>query len=102
MIRLISRETRMFRLLVPVLLVAAPAAAADFQDTVALDRAVASFTGHGIGADGGARAPVDARLKLAHCPTVALSWRTARHDAVVVACSGPTGASSCPSSIRRR
>src|SRR3546814_10421528 len=26
---------------------------------------------------------------LAQCPTVALSWRTDRHDAVVVACSGP-------------
>jgi flagella basal body P-ring formation protein FlgA len=83
-------ETPMFRLLVPVLLVAAPAAAADFQNTVALDRAVASFTGHGVGEDGGARAPVDTRLKLAQCPTVALSWRTARHDAVVVECSGPS------------
>ncbi|MCM8731250.1 hypothetical protein ACFO8O_09785 [Hephaestia sp. GCM10023244] len=79
----------MFRLIVPALLIAAPAAAADFQDTAALDRAVASFTGHGVGEDGGARAPVDKRLKLAQCPTVALSWRTDRHDAVVVACSGP-------------
>ena len=33
--------------------------------------------------------PVDPRLKLAQCPTVALSWRTPAQDAVVVSCSGP-------------
>lgn len=64
-------------------------AAAGFQDTAGLDRAVAAFTGKGVGDEGGARTPVDARLRLAQCPTVALSWRTAAHDAVVVACSGP-------------
>ncbi|RIA44504.1 flagella basal body P-ring formation protein FlgA [Hephaestia caeni] len=89
MTRIALRETKMFRLIMPALLIAAPAAAADFQDIAALDRAVAAFAGHGIGEDGGARAPVDKRLKLAQCPTVALSWRTDRHDAVVVACSGP-------------
>ena len=37
----------MFRLLIPALLIASPAAGADpFQDTAALDRAVAAFTGH--------------------------------------------------------
>lgn len=71
------------------LLIAAPAHAAGFQDTGALDRAVAGFTGRPIGAEGGARTPVDARLKLAQCPTVALAWRTDAHDAVVVTCSGP-------------
>jgi flagella basal body P-ring formation protein FlgA len=60
-----------------------------FQDTVALDRAVAAFTGRGIGDEGGARTGVDPRLRLKLCPTVALSWRTEAHDAVVVACSGP-------------
>lgn len=64
-------------------------AAAAHQDTVALDRAVAAFTGRPIGEEGGARAVVDPRLRLAACPTVALSWRTDAHDAVVVACSGP-------------
>ena len=64
-------------------------AAAAHQDTGALDRAVAAFTGRAIGEEGGARAPVDARLRLAACPTVALSWRTDAHDAVVVACAGP-------------
>ncbi|WP_307718241.1 flagella basal body P-ring formation protein FlgA [Sphingomonas sp. TZW2008] len=63
--------------------------AAAFQDTAALDRAVAAFTGKPIGSEGGARAVVDPRLRLAQCPTVALSWRTDAHDAVVVSCGGP-------------
>jgi len=64
-------------------------AAAAFQDTGALDRAVSAFTGRPTGADGGARAAVDQRLRLAACPTVALSWRGPAQDAVVVSCSGP-------------
>lgn len=68
-----------------LLLAGAPA----FQDNAGLDRAVASFTGRPIGAEGGARTPVDARLRLAACPTIALSWRSEAHDAVVVTCSGP-------------
>lgn len=64
-------------------------AAAAHQDTAALDKAVAAFTGRSIGEDGGARAAIDARLRLQQCPTVALSWRTAAHDAVVVTCGGP-------------
>ena len=64
-------------------------AGAAFQDTAAIDRAVAAFTTHGLGQEGGARTAVDTRLRLAACPTVSLSWRTEAHDAVVVACSGP-------------
>lgn len=60
-----------------------------FQDTGALDRAVAVFTGRAIGEDGGPIATVDPRLKLAQCPTLALSWRGTDHDAVVVNCTGP-------------
>lgn len=71
------------------LLVAAPATAAGFQDNAALDRAVSGFTGRPVGALGGARAPVDARLRLAPCPTLALAWRTPAQDAVVVRCTGP-------------
>lgn len=63
--------------------------AAAFQDTVSLDRAVSAFTGRALGEEGGARTPIDARLRLASCPTVALSWRTEAHDAVVVTCAGP-------------
>jgi flagella basal body P-ring formation protein FlgA len=65
------------------------AASIPHQDTVSLDRAVAAFTGHAVGAEGGARAAIDARLRLKPCATVALSWRSDAHDAVVVACSGP-------------
>lgn len=64
-------------------------AAAAFQDTAALDRAVSSFTGRPIGSEGGARAVVDPRLRLAPCPMVVISWRTEAKDAVVVSCSGP-------------
>ena len=65
------------------------AAAAPHQDTAALDKVVAGFTGRPIGEDGGARAAIDSRLRLKQCPTVALSWRTDAHDAVVVSCAGP-------------
>ena len=79
------------RLLAPfAVAIAAPAFAAPFQDTASLDRAVASFTERPIGAEGGARTPVDPRLKLAACPTVSLAWRSDAHDAVVVTCSGPS------------
>lgn len=68
----------------------AAAAVTSFQDTGALDRAVSAFTARPVGSEGGARAPIDARLRLATCPTVSLSWRTEAHDAVVVACAGPS------------
>jgi len=73
----------------PLLLAPVFLSGAGFQDTAALDRAVAAFTGRPLGAEGGARAPVDPRLRLAPCPTVALSWRTEAHDAVVASCTGP-------------
>lgn len=81
----------MYRLLlIPALLAVTPALAAPFQETAALDRAVAAFTGRGIGMEGGARSIVDARLKLAHCPTIAMAWRSEAHDAVVITCTGPS------------
>lgn len=84
----------MFRLLATTLLIASPAAAQNgaqtgFQDTQAIDRGVAAFTGKPMGAEGGARAPVDTRLKLAACPMVAMAWRADNHDSVVVTCTGP-------------
>ena len=72
--------------LAPPLAAAAPGA---FQDTVAIDRAVAVFAGKAVGDEGGARTPVDARLKLAACPMVSMAWRSDSHDAVVVTCAGP-------------
>lgn len=77
------------RLLPLVLLVAATPAAA-VTDPAQLDMAVAAFAGQLPGHPGGARAPVDRRLKLADCGgDPKLSWRTPRHDAVVVTCAGP-------------
>lgn len=60
-----------------------------FQDTTAIDVAVAAFTGHAIGEEGGARTAVDARLKLAQCPLPQLDWRGTYQDAVVVTCDAP-------------
>lgn len=80
----------MFRLFAAAVMMVSPVAAQTvFQDTTAIDRGVASFTGKPIGAEGGARTPVDPRLKLASCPMVSMAWRAANHDSVVVSCSGP-------------
>ncbi|SFP95433.1 flagella basal body P-ring formation protein FlgA [Sphingomonas rubra] len=72
-----------------IALLLAAAAVPQFQDIAALDRAVAAFTGRPQGAEGGARTAIDARLRLRTCATVALSWRSDAHDAVVVSCTGP-------------
>lgn len=75
----------------PLMLAALPASAqtARFQDTAMLDMAVAQFTGRQVGEAGGARTPVDARLKLASCPLPQVEWRSAAQDAVVVRCMSP-------------
>ena len=75
--------------MIPLMLFAPLALGTTFQDVATLDRAVAAFTGQPVGAQGGPRAPVDPRLRLAQCPTVALNWRSDARDAVVVTCSGP-------------
>lgn len=83
--------TRPLLATLPALLLAAPALAAPgpVQDTIAIDRGVASFTGHATGDIGGARTEVDNRLRLAACPMVSMAWRGDAHDAVVVTCTGP-------------
>lgn len=81
------KELNMLRLAaLPLLLAAAPAS---FQNVALLDQAVQNFTGRPIGAEGGARTPVDARLKLAACPMVSLNWMSDAHEAVVVSCTAP-------------
>lgn len=80
----------MIRLFLCSMLVATPALAqTGFQDVTQLDTAVATFTGQPIGAEGGPRTAIDKRLKLAPCQMVALSWRAANHDSVVVTCQSP-------------
>lgn len=72
-----------------VLATAAPVHAGDFQSTAMLDTIVAQFTGKPIGAEGGARTAVDARLKLASCTAPQLEWRNEARDAVIVRCMAP-------------
>lgn len=76
-------------LLFLALTAAAPAAAGHFQSTQLLDTIVSQFTGKQVGELGGARTPVDPRLKLAACAFPQLSWRTEAQDAVVVRCMAP-------------
>lgn len=71
------------------LLAATPAGAQDFQSTVVLDTIVAQFTGKSPGEQGGARTPVDKRLKLQTCAAPQLEWRSEAKDAVVVRCMAP-------------
>ncbi len=67
-----------------------PTAAAQgrgFHDLVAIDAAIAAFTGAGIGVPGGANLPVDRRMRLAPCYSpLALSWYGNRQDNVLVQC----------------
>ena len=66
---------------------AAPVLAAGFADPAAIDRAVADFTGSAIGAPGGARTPVDRRLRLAACGSgLAVEWYGRTRDTVLVRC----------------
>lgn len=63
-----------------------------FHDLVAIDAAVAAFTGAGIGVPGGATLPVDRRLRLAPCRApLALGWHGNRQDNVLVQCPDPGG-----------
>lgn len=71
------------------LLIALSGPTGAFQSTEALDQLVERFAGAPIGAEGGARAAVDKRLKLAPCDTPQLSWRSEAEDAVVIRCQGP-------------
>lgn len=81
------KETMM--LLSLALAAASPAAAQDFQSTPVLDAVVAQFTGKALGEQGGARAPVDKRLKLQACAAPQLEWRSEAKDAVVIRCMAP-------------
>ena len=75
-----------------LILIAATAVSGAFADLDAVDRQVAAFTGAGIGEMGGAQTPVDRRLRLQPCQGgLALSWRTARQESVVVQCGDVGG-----------
>ncbi|MXP41551.1 flagellar protein [Altererythrobacter soli] len=66
---------------------AMPASAAGFADPAEIDRAVAQFAGAPTGSQGGARLPVDRRLKLSQClAPLALEWYGRARDTVLVQC----------------
>lgn len=68
------------------------AASTPFADLNAIDREVVSFTGVPMGEAGGATVPVDRRLRLRPCNSpLALNWRTATRDSVVVQCPDTGG-----------
>ncbi|GAA4044863.1 flagella basal body P-ring formation protein FlgA [Parerythrobacter jejuensis] len=80
--------------LLAAIVIAAPAAAQapSYQDAAQIDRLVEGFTGNAIGTSGGARAPVDRRLRLQTCSgPLALDWYGAPGRTVQVACPGAGG-----------
>ncbi len=65
---------------------------ASFADPAAIDAEVAAFTGAPLGTPGGARSPVDRRLRMARCPEpLALGWHGRRADMVRVECAALAG-----------
>lgn len=85
-------------ILVPALLLAAPATAQPamaqpaLADLTAIDQAVARFVGAPLGVPGGAAAPVDRRLRLGQCGVpLALGWYGAARDSVQVDCPVASG-----------
>lgn len=72
--------------------IGAPAAAATFMDHSTIDAQVAQFTGAAVGTQGGARLPVDRRLRLAQCEMpLALEWYGNKRDTVLVRCPEANG-----------
>lgn len=68
-------------------LLATAAAAATPMDLSMIDRAVADFTGAEIGQPGGAKLPVDRRLRLASCQSpLDLQWFGRDQRSVQIAC----------------
>lgn len=60
-------------------------AASPFEDTAHLDRQVALHLSANIGDAGGARAPIDTKLRLKRCPG-ALGFSETNNNAVMVSC----------------
>jgi flagella basal body P-ring formation protein FlgA len=77
----------------PLFLAAALAAqpvSRPFTPVDEIDRLVAGFTGYSIGEPGGARAPVDRRLRLAGCATpLQAEWHGTARTTVKVSCPAP-------------
>lgn len=68
------------------------AASGPLQDLAELDRRIADFTGAAVGEDGGAIQPIDRRLRLHACDSIAeMDWRTAERTTLVVRCPDAGG-----------
>ncbi len=86
------RNTVFVSIAASVFMPAAHAAAQDvrFTDPATIDALVQDFTGQPAGAPGGARAPVDRRLRLALCPSsMAADWHGTGTRTVAVTCGVP-------------
>lgn len=74
------------------LMASTPLVAAGFADPASIDQAVAQFTGASIGTPGGARSPIDRRLRLAQCSApFDLEWYGRTRDTVLVRCPEADG-----------
>lgn len=74
-----------YRLVIPMLSVLSMGAVSPFEDTAYLDRQVASHLNADIGTAGGARAQIDAKLRLKRCPNP-VRFSDTNNNAVQVSC----------------
>ncbi|MEH6756210.1 MAG: flagella basal body P-ring formation protein FlgA [Parasphingorhabdus sp.] len=73
------------RVALPILFIFSMGAASPFEDTAQLDRQVAMHLSANIGDAGGARAPIDTKLRLTRCPGT-LDLSETNNSAVMVSC----------------
>lgn len=74
------------RFAVPALSLLCMGAASSFEDTAHLDRQVGAYLNANIGDAGGARAPIDTKLRLKRCPTSVQISHT-NQNSVIVSCA---------------
>ncbi|QTD55444.1 flagella basal body P-ring formation protein FlgA [Parasphingorhabdus cellanae] len=75
-----------YRIAIPLLSVLTLAATSPFEDTAKLDQQVATYLNASIGDVGGARAPIDAKLKLKRCAGP-VQFSNTNRNAVLVSCA---------------
>lgn len=74
-----------YRIAIPILSLLAMGATSPFEDTVGLDRQVAMHLSANVGDAGGARAPIDTKLRLKRCPS-AVRFTDTNNNAVMASC----------------
>ncbi|MEP2988230.1 MAG: flagella basal body P-ring formation protein FlgA [Parasphingorhabdus sp.] len=73
------------RFAIPILSLLCMGAASSFEDTAHLDRQVGAYLNANIGEGGGARAPIDEKLKLKRCLT-SVQFSPTNRNSVMVSC----------------